>query len=71
MTRPTLHTMAEVAAAPETPIRLAVAADLRGLTVSGLRTEARRGNLTIWRVSGPEIGHKKRPRHPEGQRGQV
>jgi hypothetical protein len=36
------------------PIRLAKAASMRGVAVSALRSEARRGRLTIWRVGGKD-----------------
>jgi hypothetical protein len=36
------------------PIRLTVAAALYGLTVGALRSEARSGKLTIWRVAGKD-----------------
>src|SRR5271163_1257404 len=39
---------------PSAPMRLADAAALFGLTASGLRTEARRGNLVISRVAGKD-----------------
>jgi len=35
-------------------VRLAAAASPYGLTVGSLRAEARRGNLTIWRVAGKD-----------------
>jgi len=36
------------------PLRLVDAAAARGLTVSTLRTEAKRGRLVIWRVAGKD-----------------
>jgi hypothetical protein len=46
--------MSRAVTQPETPLRLAEAAELRGLTVASLRTEAKRGRLTIWRVAGKD-----------------
>lgn len=39
---------------PSARIRLAKAAEITGVSVSSLRTEARRGRLVIWRVAGKD-----------------
>jgi hypothetical protein len=39
---------------PDARLRLADAASLSGLTLSGLRNEARRGRLVVWRVAGKD-----------------
>jgi hypothetical protein len=60
MSAPQIFQVEDVAArkrdgmSQDTPIRLAEAAGKRGLTVSSLRTEARRGRLTVWRVAGKD-----------------
>lgn len=41
-------------AASDAPVRLAVAAEQFGLTVSALRREARQGRLEIYRVAGKD-----------------